>query len=209
MSLEMFSRSVVDKTIVHFHNWRLVMRHWNLRSILCLSLLLLTAPFANAAKPDALVRLPGHVLPALAKATPVALQSKAVAEEPLTLTLVLKRDDQVGFERYLREVYDPSSPTYRKFLTQSDISDRFGPSREAFDDVLSYLQESGFTLEQGSANRLTLTVRGARAQAERAFGVHILDFQAGDSRFFANDRDRPCRFTSPRTLKQSSDCRIV
>jgi hypothetical protein len=72
MSLEIFSRSVVHKPVVHLHNWRPVMRHWNLPAILCVSLLLLTAPFAHAAKPDGFVRLPGHVLPALAKATPVA-----------------------------------------------------------------------------------------------------------------------------------------
>jgi len=37
MSLEMFSRSVVDRTIVHIHNWRPVMRHWHLHTIVCVS----------------------------------------------------------------------------------------------------------------------------------------------------------------------------
>lgn len=113
------------------------MRHWNLSTIVCVSLLLLTSPFACAATPDTLVRLPGHVLQALAKATPVAPTSNSVAEQPLTLTLVRKRDDQTGFERYLRDVYDPSSPNYRKFLTQREIADRFGPSRETGASVLS------------------------------------------------------------------------
>lgn len=162
------------------------MSKWSLQTLMLISFLLLTAPFASAAKPDALVRLPGHVLPALAQAKPVPSESKS-AEEPLTLTLVLKRDDQDGFDKYLRDVYDPSSPNYRKFLTQSEISDRFGPSRDAYDGVLSYLQDHGFTLVEGSANRLTLTVRGARADAERTFAVHLRDYRIGDKRFFANN----------------------
>src|SRR5581483_1963180 len=122
------------------------MRNRNLQTIVCLSFVLLTASLASAAKPGDLVRLPGHVLSALAGATPVESKSTSTAEEPLTLTLVLKRDDQTGFERYLHEVYDPQSPGYRKFLTQSELSERFGPSRKAYDDVLNYLQNNGFTL---------------------------------------------------------------
>jgi hypothetical protein len=160
-----------------------------LQAIAWMAFLLLTAPLASAAQPDALIRLPGHVPAALAKATPVAQASKATADEVLTLTLVLKRDDQAGFAKYLRDVYDPTSSTHRKFLTQRELSDRFGPSREAYDAVLSYLQSNGFTLVEGSPNRLTLTVRGARSHAERAFAVRIGDYKIGDQSFRANDTD--------------------
>ena len=129
------------------------------------------------------------MLPALTKAKAVPSESKVVADEPLTLTLVLKRDDQVGFERYLREVYDPKSLNYRKFLTQSELSDRFGPWRKTYDNVLSYLQDKGFTLVEGSANRLTLTVRGTRTRAENAFDVRLQNYRIGEKSFFANDVD--------------------
>jgi subtilase family serine protease len=172
------------------------MNKWSLQILVLGSFLLLTAPLVGASKPDSkadgvdsLVRLPGHVLPALAQAKAVLSQSKVAADEPLTLTLVLKRDDQAGFERYLREVYDPKSLVYRKFLTQSELSDRFGPSREAYEGVLSYLQDHGFTLVEGSANRQTLTVRGTRTKAERAFEVRIGDYELAERRFFTNDRD--------------------
>lgn len=146
------------------------------------------APPLKSDPPGPMVRLPGHVLPALAQAKAAASQPKA-ADEPLTLTLVLKRNDQAGFDCYLHDVYDPKSPNYRHFLTQSELSDRFGPSRAAYDGVLDYLQDNGFTLVEGSANRLTLTVRGTRAVAERAFDVHLGDYRIGDNRFFANDVD--------------------
>jgi hypothetical protein len=47
-----------------------------------------------------MVRLPGHVLPALTGATPVA-PLPGVEADPLTLTVVLKRTDQAGFDRLL------------------------------------------------------------------------------------------------------------
>src|SRR5277367_6630336 len=85
------------------------------------------------------VRIPGHVLPALAKATIVPSKSETDTQL-ITLTLVLKRDDQAGFERYLKELYDPHSPNFRRFLTQSQIVKRFGPSKASYDRVLRYLR---------------------------------------------------------------------
>src|SRR5580658_1293655 len=136
----------------------------------------------------ATVRLPGHVLPALAKATIVPSSSKSESA-PITLTLVLKRNDQAGFERFLHDLYDPKSPNFRRFLTQRQIADRFGPSRSDYNSVLRWVKSKGFRLERGSKNRLTLTVRGRREQAERAFAVNIGDYQFGKTRFFANDQD--------------------
>ena len=49
-------------------------------------------------------RIPGHVLPALAKATVVEPRAERIANQPVTLTIVLKRDDQAGFEKYLKEI---------------------------------------------------------------------------------------------------------
>ncbi|MGH8013061.1 MAG: protease pro-enzyme activation domain-containing protein, partial [Candidatus Binataceae bacterium] len=111
------------------------------------------------------VRLPGHVLPALAKATVVPSKAHSGAQ-PLTLTIVLRRDHQADFERYLHAVYAPHSQQFHHFLTQREIADRFGPSRADYDAVLAYLRAHGFRLVHGSANRLTLTVRGTRTQVD-------------------------------------------
>lgn len=141
-----------------------------------------TAPTADR------VRLAGHVLPALAGAEPVKTEASR-DKELLTLTLVLKRDDQAGFESYLHDVYDTKSSQYRHFLSQKELTEKFGPSRDAYDSVLSYLKKNGFELAEGSANRLTLTVRGNRSRVEKAFGVHIRDYSIGERRFYANDTD--------------------
>ena len=158
------------------------------------SLLLGSEPTASAstnrsaeARP-ATFRLPGHVLPALKKATIVP--SDVTSEtKPLTLTLVLKRDDQSGFDHFLHELYDPHSSNFHKFLSQRQIADRFGPSRADYNSVLRWMKSKGFRLERGSKNRLTLTMRGTRADAERAFDVRIADYRIGSRTFRANDGD--------------------
>ena len=115
------------------------------------------------------VRLPGHVLPALAKATLVPSKPESDAL-PITLTIVLKRDDQTGFDRYLHEIYDPHSKYFHRYLSQDQIADRFGPSQQDYFSVLDYMRANGLELVRGSANRLTLTVRGRRIDAERVSG---------------------------------------
>ncbi len=113
----------------------------------------------------------------------------SAASEPLTLTVVLRRDDEDGFARFLADVYDPNSSQFRKFLTPRQLSDRFGPSQETYDAVRTYLEKQGFSVAEGSENRLTLTVRGTRTQAEQAFAVTISDYGLDGRAFHANDAD--------------------
>ena len=135
-----------------------------------------------------MVRIPGHVLPALAKATVVALKPDADAQ-PITLTIVLKRDDEAGFQRYLRELYDPHSKYFRHFIAAREIARRFGPSRQSYDKMSAYLHTHGFKLAQGSRHDQTITVAGTRADAERAFGLKIGGYQIGKRKFYANQTD--------------------
>src|SRR5271168_1892953 len=93
-------------------------------------LVLLASPSIAVAAADhstettpAMVRVTGHVLPALSKATIVPSTSKS-ASYPTAITLVLKHDDQPAFERYLHELYDPHSKNFHKFLTQRQIAGR-------------------------------------------------------------------------------------
>jgi subtilase family serine protease len=142
----------------------------------------------HASSVPGMVRLPGHVLPALAKATIVPSNPKD-ENAPITLTLVLRRDNQPAFDAYLRDLYDPHSKNFHKFLTQRQIADRFGPSRQVYDRTLRHMRANGFALVAGSKNRLTLTMRGTRRDAERAFDVRIGDYKVGNRVFYATNRD--------------------
>ncbi|MFZ0658100.1 MAG: protease pro-enzyme activation domain-containing protein, partial [Candidatus Binataceae bacterium] len=152
----------------------------------------------------AMVRLPGHVLPALSAATAISAPSgrshlARQDAQPIALTIVLRRDKQSAFDRYLKDLRDPHSKNFRHYLTQHQIADEFGPSRDDYDSVLAYLRANGFRLVEGSENRLTLTVAGTRGDAERAFDVNIGDYRIGKQIFFANQADPAL----PRTIASS------
>lgn len=142
------------------------------------------------------IRLPGHVPDLPAQATPIepaAIPPLTPAASapilPMTLTLVFRRDDQIGFERYLKDVYDPESKQFRQFLTQAQITGRFGPARSVYDALLSHLRNNGFALVETSKNRMTVTVQGTRAATEQLFALGIRDYSIGAARFYTNDSD--------------------
>ena len=134
-----------------------------------------------------MARLPGHVLDALSRAT----VSDAPGTDPasLTLTVLLTRDDQAGFESYLNDVYDAQSQNFRHFLSQAQIAQKFGPSKQHYNEMSSYLKRQGFHLVAGSRNRMTLTVRAPRKVVERTFRLDIRNYSVGGATFFANDAD--------------------
>jgi len=142
------------------------------------------------------VALSGHVLPALSQALPASASAgrasdgaKVPAQVPLTLTIVLRRNDPAGFDRYLAEVYDARSPRFRQFLDPEAVSDRFGPSRDDVAAVEAFFAQRGFTVVARTKNRMTLTVSAPRAAVEQALGVAIGDYALGDRTFYANDSD--------------------
>lgn len=120
------------------------------------------------------VTLPGHVLPALSQAKSLEVARKVVdadAGTPLSLTIVLRRSDEAGFQRYLHDVYDPTSPIFRKFLSPVEVSERLGPTSGDCQTVGEYFEQRGFALGESSANRMTLTINGMRDAAESALAV--------------------------------------
>lgn len=134
------------------------------------------------------VRLKDHTLKALSQATKIP-SSPSDANQVLTLTITLNRTNQAGFDVFLSSLQDPNSPNFRHFLSQGELADRFGPSQQAYDAVLTFMQQNDFKLVEGSKNRLTLTVSGTREQVEKTFDIHINNYQLNNRTFFANDND--------------------
>ncbi|MDQ6948506.1 MAG: protease pro-enzyme activation domain-containing protein, partial [Actinomycetota bacterium] len=135
------------------------------------------------------VRLANEVPPAFAEGTLRPIAGDANEDrQPLTLTVTLNRTDEAGFQRLLADIQNPASPSYRHFLTQRQLADRFGPSMNAYNDVVSWLLSQGLRMAQGSANRLTITVTGTRTRVDQAFGVTINDYLAAGRRVYASSQ---------------------
>jgi subtilase family serine protease len=113
------------------------------------------------------------------------------ATQSMRLVLVLPIRNQAALDNFLQEVYDPSSASYRQFLTVEEFTARFGPRQQDYDEVVRFAETHGFTVVGTSRNRLNLDVTGSVAAIEEAFhltmGVYQLPTE--NRTFYAPDRE--------------------
>ena len=122
-------------------------------------------------------------------------QAKFVNRMPgtrvLRLDIVLPLRDQAGLESFLKEVYDPTSPIYRHFLTVPEFTERFGPTQEDYDAVVAFAKSRGFNVVGGSRDGLDVQVEGSVTVIEAAFNVAMGVYQhpRENRTFYAPDRE--------------------
>ncbi|MGA2716308.1 MAG: S53 family peptidase [Bryobacteraceae bacterium] len=113
------------------------------------------------------------------------------ATQTLRLDIVLPLRDQAGLDRFLQEVADPSSPSYRHFLSVSEFTARFGPSEEDYDALTRYVISNGLQVVGGSRDGMDLQIEGPVAAIETTFNVSMGVYQhpTENRTFYAPDRE--------------------
>ena len=111
--------------------------------------------------------------------------------QPMQLDLVLPLSDPAGLEAFLKDLYDPTSPSYRQFLTVQQFTQRFGPSQAQYDALIGFAQANGFTVVGGSLDGMDLQVKGPVSAVESAFHVSMRTYRhpTEDRTFYAPDRE--------------------
>ncbi len=113
------------------------------------------------------------------------------ATQSLRLALVLPLRNQPELDDLLQTLYDPSSPSYRQFLTVEEFASRFGPTQEDYDSVIRFATDNGLKVVGISPNRVNVDVTGSVANIEQAFHVSMGVYQhpTEDRTFYAPDRE--------------------
>lgn len=93
----------------------------------------------------------------------------------LAITLPLRNQEQL--QSLLHDLYDPTSPKYRHFLTVEEFTERFAPTTDDHERVADFARSSGLTVTHTAPNRLVLDVSGKVADIERAFHVTMHTYQ--------------------------------
>jgi kumamolisin len=122
-------------------------------------------------------------------------QAKSVGRLPakqlLSIDVVLPLRDKTGLESFLQELYDPSSPFYRNFLTVQEFTARYGPTQENYDAFVQFAKVNGFTVVGGSRDAMNVQLKGTVGTIEAAFhvtlGLYHDPIQNRD--FYAPDRE--------------------
>ncbi len=117
--------------------------------------------------------------------------SRLPATESLRLHMVLPLRNQAGLDKFLRDVSDPASPSYRHFLTVSEFTAQFGPSEEDYDALTRYATSNGFQVVGGSRDGMDLQIEAPVAAIEKAFNLSMNIYQhpTENRAFYAPDRE--------------------
>jgi pro-kumamolisin-like protein len=75
----------------------------------------------------------GHVLPETATLVPMG---PLPATDALSLTISLPLRNQAVLDDLLRELYNPMSPRYRRFLSPAEFTQSFGPTLEDYEAIV-------------------------------------------------------------------------
>jgi subtilase family serine protease len=121
----------------------------------------------------------------------VKMLGRMPATQTMRLVLTLPLRNQAELDDFLRDVYDPYSPTFRQFLTVEQFTERFGPTQADYDLLTRFAEANGLTVVKTSPNRLNLDVTGKVSDIERALNVHmsLCQHPTENRSFYAPDRE--------------------
>ena len=125
--------------------------------------------------------------------------SRLSSSQIMNLNIVLPLGDAPGLEAFLGEVYDSGSPLFHKFLTPTEFTARFGPSKEQYDAVVQFAVTNGFTVTGGSRDGMDVEVRGPVAAVESAFHIRMMTYQhpTENRTFYSPDSEPTTDLTFP------------
>jgi hypothetical protein len=115
-----------------------------------------------------------------------ALESSAV----VSLAIGLPLHNAKELDSLAREVSDPKSPNYRKFITPDETVKRFSPSVSDYAALTAFARAQGLTVDRTYGNRYLLDVSGTVEVVQKAFHVKLNHYRRPDGTvFFAPDRE--------------------
>src|ERR1700683_1611765 len=113
------------------------------------------------------------------------------ASQILQLDVVLSLRDRAGLEAFLEDVYDPSSLSYRHFLSVGEFTERFGPSQADYEAVVRFMKARGFEVVGGTRDGMDVQIKGPVSAIEAAFHLTLRTYNhPTESRtFYASDQE--------------------
>ncbi len=130
------------------------------------------------------------------KATPLAVVNGTAQsagpynpQQMLRLVFALRPPHMEQEEDLLRQLQDPASPQFHKYLSQQQWNDRFAPSPQDEQAVVAWAQGQGITITARFDNRLLVDVEAPISVIQKAFNVTINAYQLEGKNYVSNDRD--------------------
>ena len=129
----------------------------------------------------------------------VAPAGRLPATQAMSLNIVLPLRDPAGLKLFLEDVYNPTSSSYRHFLTVPEFTERFGPTQADYDAVAHFAKANGFTVTGGSRDGMDVQIKGPVSAVEAAFHVSMMTYQHPTENriFYGPDREPTTSLSFP------------
>jgi xanthomonalisin len=95
------------------------------------------------------------------------------AQQPLSFAIHLPLRNQAELTRLLHDVYDPASPSFHKYLSVSEFTERFSPTAADYDAVLAWAKANGFSVTATTPNRRLVAVEASADAVNRALHITV------------------------------------
>jgi subtilase family serine protease len=105
-------------------------------------------------------------------ATASNLTAPAAGQDRMVFSVWLGWRNTADLDHSLAGLYDPASPTYRRWLRPDEFHARYSPSPAQVEAVRAWLTDAGFDIVDVPHNRLFVTASGTVDQVEAMFDVH-------------------------------------
>ncbi len=93
--------------------------------------------------------------------------------DEVRFTVLLQAKDMRMLREAARAVSDPKSPVYGRFLSPDEVRSLVAPGYQDLDAVLSFLRDSGLTVDAVAGARAAVQAHGPAEKVARAFDVPI------------------------------------
>jgi subtilase family serine protease len=113
----------------------------------------------------------------------------ANSAETIDVSMWLNVANRDALDALAQALYDPASPQYRDWLKPADIVARFAPSAEDVRTVAQFLVSHNLTVVSIGPDNFFVHARGTVAQVEKAFQVHINNYDVNGTTYRANASD--------------------
>jgi uncharacterized membrane protein len=143
----------------------------------------------DAIAESGIVSLAGSVHPAVAHAVSSAAVEAGFSMEHMILSLQPDAAQQAALDELVAQQQDPQSDQYRKFLTPGEYAARFGASQNDINKIAEWLSRHGLTVEEVTANRLSIVFSGSARAVQSAFKTEVKQYSVNGKVHHANASD--------------------
>lgn len=109
----------------------------------------------------------------------------------LNLAISLPLRNQAALAGLLRQLYDPKSPNFHRYLTPAEFAEQFGPTKQDYQALMDFAGANHFNVTHTHPNRTLLDVSATVADIRRALRMNIKVYQhpTEGRTFYAPDAD--------------------